>query len=114
MRSRFDFNSPPYWNKKKYTESGGLGNEKKPNDYVYKLVSHLDDYKRVLNKKGSFFLYRQDPFNDGNLLNIPHREITGVHDEGWMLRDSLIWARTNPKPSSSKSNLCPTNDSYSF
>ena len=29
-------------------------------------------------------------------------------DEGWILRNSIIWAKTNPKPSSSKSNLCPT------
>jgi DNA modification methylase len=24
------------------------------------------------------------------------------------MNDSIIWAKTNPKPSSSKSNLCPT------
>ena len=43
------FTSPPYWNKRKYTENGGLGNEKKPNDYVSNLVNHLGDCKRVLN-----------------------------------------------------------------
>jgi DNA modification methylase len=102
------FTSPPYWNKRKYTENGGLGNEKKPNDYVDNLVSHLTDCKRVLNKKGSFFLNLGDTFNDGNLLNIPHKVIIGLQDEGWILRNSIIWAKTNPKPSSSKSNLCPT------
>lgn len=102
------FTSPPYWNKRKYTENGGLGNEKHPNDYVNNLVSHLTDCKRVLNKKGSFFLNLGDTFNDGNLMNIPHRVIIGLQDEGWILRNSIIWAKTNPKPSSSKSNLCPT------
>jgi DNA modification methylase len=102
------FTSPPYWNKRKYTENGGLGNEKKPNDYVDNLVIHLTDCKRVLNEKGSFFLNLGDTFNEGNLLNIPHKVIIGLQDEGWILRNSIIWAKTNPKPSSSKSNLCPT------
>ena len=102
------FTSPPYWNKRKYTENIGLGNEKHPNDYVNNLVSHLKDCKRVLNNKGSFFLNLGDTFNDGNLMNIPHKVIIGLQDEGWILRNSIIWAKTNPKPSSSKSNLCPT------
>ena len=102
------FTSPPYWNKRKYTENGGLGNEKKPSDYVDNLVSHLTDCKRVLNNKGSFFLNLGDTFNEGNLMNIPHKVIIGLQDEGWILRNSIIWAKTNPKPSSSKSNLCPT------
>ena len=68
------FTSPPYWNKRKYTENGGLGNEKKPNDYVSNLVNHLKDCKRVLNKKGSFFLNLGDTFQKGNLQNIPHRD----------------------------------------
>ena len=50
------FTSPPYWNKRKYDVEGGLGNEKKSNEYVSNLVNHLEDCKRVLNKKGSFYL----------------------------------------------------------
>ena len=65
------FTSPPYWNKRKYSESDGLGNEKKPEDYVSNLVNHLDDCKRVLNKSGSFFLNLGDTFLNSNLLNIP-------------------------------------------
>ena len=102
------FTSPPYWNKRKYSEKGGLGNEKKPEDYVSNLVNHLDDCKRVLNKSGSFFLNLGDTFHNGNLMNVPHKVVIGLQDKGWILRNTIIWSKTNPKPSSSKSNLNPT------
>ena len=102
------FTSPPYWNKRKYSENEGLGNEKTPSEFVSNLVTHLRDCKRVLNQSGSFFLNLGDTFKDGNLLNIPHRVAIGLQDEGWTLRNTIIWAKTNPKPSSTKSNLTPT------
>ena len=102
------FTSPPYWNKRKYTKNGGLGNERYPDDYVQNLTSHLDGCFRVLNETGSFFLNLGDTYQDGNLLNIPHRVILGLQDRGWMLRNTIIWSKTNPKPSSSKTNLTPT------
>jgi len=102
------FTSPPYWNKRKYDEDGGLGNEKLPNDYVDNLVSHLTDCKRVLKTTGSFFLNLGDTFQNGNLLNIPHRVIIGLQEQGWILRNNIIWKKLNPKPSSTKSNLTPS------
>lgn len=50
------FTSPPYWNQRKYSESGEvtIGNEDTPQEYVTNLVSHLDDVKRVLRNDGSF------------------------------------------------------------
>jgi DNA modification methylase len=75
---------------------------------VSNLVAHLRDCKRVLNQTGSFFLNLGDTFKDGNLSNIPHRVVIGLQDEGWILRNTIIWAKTNPKPSSTKSNLTPT------
>ena len=102
------FTSPPYWNKRKYSESGGLGNEKTPDEYVTNLVDHLGDCMRVLNKSGSFFLNLGDTFHNGNLMNVPHKVVIGLQSKGWILRNSIIWAKTNPKPSSSKSNLSPT------
>ncbi len=103
------FTSPQYWNKRKYSnKSGWLGNERGPDEYVENLVSHLEDVYRVLKSGGSFFLNIGDTYQDGNLLNIPHKVVIGLQDEGWILRNTIIWSKTNPKPSSSKSNLCPT------
>ena len=68
----------------------------------------LKECKRVLSSKGSFFLNLGDTYLNGNLQNIPHKIAIGLQDQGWILRNTIIWSKTNPKPSSSKSNLCPT------
>ena len=73
-----------------------------------RLITHFDDCYRVLNGTGSFFLNLGDTYLDGNLQNIPHRVVLGLQDKGWMLRNTIIWNKTNPKPQSSKSNLTPT------
>jgi len=105
------FTSPPYWNKRTYSEEKGLGNEKTSEEFVINLSEHLRDCKRVLNDRGSFFLNLGDTFYNGNLQNVPHRVILKLQEQGWILRNTIIWSKTNPKPSSSKSNLTP---SYEF
>jgi len=105
------FTSPPYWNKRTYSEEKGLGNEKNSEEFVVNLSEHLRDCKRVLKDRGSFFLNLGDTFYNGNLQNVPHRVILKLQEQGWILRNTIIWSKTNPKPSSSKSNLTP---SYEF
>ena len=105
------FTSPPYWNKRTYSEEKGLGNEKTSEEFVVNLSEHLIDCKRVLKDRGSFFLNLGDTFYNGNLQNVPHRVILKLQEQGWILRNTIIWSKTNPKPSSSKSNLTP---SYEF
>ena len=105
------FTSPPYWNKRTYSEEKGLGNEKTSEEFAINLSEHLRDCKRVLNDRGSFFLNLGDTFYNGNLQNVPHRVVIKLQEQGWILRNTIIWSKTNPKPSSSKSNLTP---SYEF
>lgn len=105
------FTSPPYWNKRTYLEGGGLGNESNPHQYIENLSNHLKSCYRVLNRKGSFFLNIGDTFFDGDLQNIPHQVVLKLKDQGWILRNTIVWSKTNPKPSSSKTNLTP---SYEF
>jgi ParB/RepB/Spo0J family partition protein len=102
------FTSPPYWNKRKYSHKSSLGEEKYPQDFVINLTNHLQDCFRVLSKRGSFFLNLGDTFLNGNLQNIPHKVAINLQESGWILRNTIIWSKTNPKPSSSKSNLCPS------
>lgn len=102
------FTSPPYWNKRVYKKGGGLGNEKTSEQYVIKLTNHLKDCYRVLSRQGSFFLNLGDTYHEGDLQNIPHRVVIELKRQGWILRNTIIWKKTNPKPSSSKSNLTPT------
>ena len=103
------FTSPPYWNKRMYDNSEGwLGNESSPDSYVNNLIDHFKDTRRVLSDQGSFFLNIGDTFKDGNLQNIPYKVVMGLQEEGWILRNQIVWRKTNPKPSSSKSNLTPS------
>ena len=101
------FTSPPYWNKRVY---GGvtLGNERKPTEYVDGLVRHLRDCSRVIKETGSFFLNMGDTYKDGNLMNIPHKVVIRLQEEGWILRNTIVWNKTNPKPHSGKTSLSPT------
>ena len=102
------FTSPPYWNKRTYLEGGGLGNERNPEKYVENLILHFKECYRVLRKNGSFFLNLGDSYLNGDLQNIPHQVILGLKKEGWTLRNTIIWHKSNPKPSSSKNNLTPS------
>ena len=101
------FTSPPYWGQRKYSDGDevSLGHEGTPEEYVSNLVDHLDDVKRVLRNDGSFFLVLGDKFQDMNLLNLPHKVAIGLQSRGWIQRNSIIWRKSNPKMSSSKSNL---------
>jgi len=104
------FTSPPYWNKRNYANSS-LGSEENPQKYVGNLIDHFQDTQRVLKKTGSFFLNIGDTYEKGNLQNIPHRIVIGLQDNGWILRNTIIWHKSNPKPHSSKNSLTP---SYEF
>lgn len=104
--------SPPYWNKRVYSENQKeIGSEKEPGEYINNLVVHLTDCYRVLKKEGSFFLNLGDTFLNGCLQNIPHRVVIKLTEKGWILRNTIIWKKSNPKPSSSKTNLT---SSYEF
>jgi len=104
------FTSPPYWKKRKYSDGDEvtLGDEETPDEYVSNVITHLDDVYRVLNKEGSFFINLGDTFLNGNLLNLPHKIVIGLQDRGWLQRNSVIWRKSQSKPSSSKSNLQQT------
>jgi len=103
------FTSPPYWNKRIYTDlDNELGGEKNPNIFVKRLSYHFDDCKRVLSNDGSMFIVIGDTYLDGNLQNVPHRLVISLQDKGWILKNTIIWKKTNPKPSSSKITLTNT------
>lgn len=102
------FTSPPYWNLRTFAE-GSLGTEKTSDEFVENLVDHLRDCHRVLNDRGSFFLNLNDSRDrKGSLQNIPHRVAIGLCEQGWLLRNTIIWHKTNRKPTSSKSSLVNT------
>ena len=101
------FTSPPYWNKRDYA-GVSLGAERSPDDFVDNLVTHLGACSRVIKETGSFFLNMGDTYKSGNLLSLPHKVVIKLQEDGWILRNTIIWNKTNPKPHSSKTSLTPT------
>jgi len=107
------FTSPPYANSiRKYSSNDKLGNESDINEYIENLSTHLTDCYRVLSKKGSFFLNMGDVYIDGHLKMVPHQLVTKLLEKNkWILRSTIIWKKTNYKPSSVKNSVTP---SYEF
>lgn len=90
------FTSPPYYALRAFTtDEDELGKEATPEEFVEALSNHLRDCYRVMNDKGSFYLNLGDTQVDGNLLNIPHRVVMRLQDQGWLLRSTIIWRKSN-------------------
>ena len=104
------FTSPPYFRKRIMGDTT-LGQEPSADEFVAALVDHLTDCWRVLSDKGSFFLNIGDTYQEGNLLNVPHRVVISLQDKGWLLRNSIIWNKPNRAPQPRKNGLTP---SYEF
>lgn len=82
--------SPPYWQKRQY-ENGGIGLESSPNEYIDCLFAIIKEVKRVLKPSGAFWLNIGDTYHNKCLLGIPWRVALRMIDDGWILRNNVIW-----------------------
>jgi site-specific DNA-methyltransferase (adenine-specific) len=82
--------SPPYWQKRQY-ENGGIGLESSPREYLDNLYSIINEVKRVLKPSGSFWLNIGDSYYNKSLIGIPWRIALRMIDDGWILRNNVIW-----------------------
>ncbi|MCP5244843.1 MAG: site-specific DNA-methyltransferase [Burkholderiales bacterium] len=134
--------SPPYFGLRDYGVDGQIGLEKNPSDYVNKLVDVFREVKRVLRDDGTVWLNIGDSYSavssgnngykDGrrnrserkaagvvggirpkNLLGIPWRVAFALQDDGWYLRQDIIWHKPNPMPESVK-DRCTKAHEYIF
>lgn len=97
--------SPPYWSKREY-ESGGIGLEKSPRDYVTALAAICFEIKRVLKNSGSFWLNIGDSYHAKALQGIPWRVAFELMDnQGWILRNSVVWNKVKSGMDNSKDRL---------
>lgn len=90
--------SPPYWRKRDYCVGGQIGQESTPNGYVAALVDCLSEWRRVLRPTGSVFLNIGDTFHNRRLVGIPARVETAAADDGWIVRNRIIWAKEGGMP----------------
>ena len=99
--------SPPYWNLRDYGAEGQLGLEASFLDYIHKLCSIFEEIKRVLKPEGTCWVNLGDTYSktegcSKSLLQLPSRFSLEMCNQGWILRNEIIWWKPNAMPSSAK------------
>ena len=98
--------SPPYWGKREYENAESIGLETDRNEYIDNLLSIFKELHRVLKPTGSFWLNIGDAYKDKRLLGLPWRIAIRMCDEqGWILRNNVIWNKVKGSPDNSKNKL---------
>jgi len=133
--------SPPYYGLRDYGVEGQLGLEETPQLYVERLVSIFREVKRVLRNDGTCWLNLGDSYaanrsyqvpdnkhcDVGNglsmqvplglkpkdLIGIPWRVAFALQEDGWWLRQDIIWSKDNPMPES-VTDRCTKSHEYVF
>ncbi len=86
--------SPPYWSLRKYDnadDENEIGNEADHKEYVRALTYVFTEAKRVLSDDGSLWLNLGDKYNNKALMGLPWRVALSLMDNGWILRNDVIW-----------------------
>ena len=68
-----------------------IGAEKTPEDYVERLARIFRHIKRVIKSDGSVWLNLGDKYHNKNLMGMPWRVAIAMQDDGWILRNDIIW-----------------------
>ena len=73
--------------------------------YVEHTIEIMREIRRVLRDDGVLFWNISDTLRDKGLSAVPQRIAIAAIDAGWILRDTIIWAKPNPMPESVKDRL---------
>lgn len=110
--------SPPYYGLRDYGTSGQLGLEADVDGWVADLRAVMAAVARVLKPTGVVWLnvgdgYARHPREGApkkSLLLGPERLAVGLLADGWIIRNRVVWAKSNPMPSSVRDRLSPTHE----
>ena len=107
--------SPPYWGLRNYNdEEKQLGMEDTPKEFVENLVKVFREVKRVLRDDGTVWLNLGDSYLPNKQLGgMPWRVALALQQDGWYLRQDVIWHKPNPMPESVK-DRCTKAHEYIF
>jgi DNA modification methylase len=119
--------SPPYFGLRDYGTDGQYGLEASPAEYAETMRELFAELRRVLAHDGTLWLNIGDSYSGGNrgvydpvghltdgvpmarpvtgvpgknLLGIPWRVAFALQDDGWILRNAIIWNKPNAMPES--------------
>lgn len=133
--------SPPYYGLRDYGVAGQIGLEDAPPQYIERLILLFREIRRCLKKDGTLWVNlgdsyagncsrtstgragmgkeREGVFTKGGglaskqLMGIPWRFAFAMQEDGWYLRQDIIWAKPNPMPES-VTDRCTKSHEYIF
>lgn len=126
--------SPPYYGLRDYGVEGQYGLEASPAEYVETMGRLFSELRRVLSEDGTLWVnigdsYSRNPKRGGsgtpngrnvaemgycgasgdipekNLLGMPWRVAFALQRDGWILRNAIVWHKTNAMPESAIDRL---------
>ena len=97
--------SPPYWRKRDYGHRHQLGQERTPEEYVRAMRDVLREARRVLKPTGSLFLNIGDSYHNRSLVGIPFLIEQAAREDGWRLRNRIIWSKPQGVPTPHRDRL---------
>ena len=92
--------SPPYYNLRDYGMPGQIGAENTVEEYIDNLTDVFSKSRTVLKPNGTLWLNVADTYAQKNLLGIPWQLAFALRNDGWILRQDIIWCKPNPMPES--------------
>lgn len=113
--------SPPYWNLRDYQVSGQIGREPTMSEYIAAIVAVFAEIRRVLKSEGTcwvnlgdtYAIRQTDGLKEKDLCLIPHRVAIALQDDGWYVRQDIVWSKSNPMPESVK-DRCTKSHEFIF
>ena len=115
--------SPPYLGLRDYGVNGQLGLENSVEAYINRLTDIFREVRRVLKSDGTLWLNIGDSYATSNyeysnckrkdLMGIPWILAFALRDDGWYLRQDIIWEKPNAMPESVK-DRCTKSHEYIF
>jgi DNA modification methylase len=97
--------SPPYWRKRDYGVKDQIGQEATVGQYVNAIITALQEWRRILRPTGSVFLNIGDSYHNRSLAGVPSRVEAAARDDGWFVRNRVIWVKENGMPEPAKNRL---------
>lgn len=133
--------SPPYYRQRDYGYAAQWGQEGSPGEYVSRLVKLFAEVRRALHPSGTVWMVLGDSYASytrggqsglrrygqtygdaagvpagvkrKDLLGVPWQVAFALRDDGWFLRQDIIWAKPNPMVESVR-DRCTRSHEYIF
>jgi DNA modification methylase len=122
VKAQMCVTSPPYFGLRDYGHEGQIGLEQTPEAYITAMVEVFRCVKDVLADDGTLWVNIADSWGSGknypgvkqkDLIGIPWLFALALRNDGWYLRQDIIWHKPNPM-NESVNDRCTKAHEYIF